>query len=311
MPTYNDYPQSAVKAAKKALKHKEENGSSCGTRVGWFRANQIANKEGLDLSEIKRTFSFLSRAEVYNQGKFIDEDGSEVCGSIMFAAWGGETMKGWAERKINELKEENSILEDMEKRSINFELRAKPESRTIYGTATVFNSAYDMGWYEEEMDSEALSNADLNDVVALFNHDQNMVLARTSSGTLKLNVTGNAMEYEFEAPNTTLGNDLLEMVRRGDVYQSSFAFTVDKENWQENTGNKPKRIIRSIKKVYDVSPVTYPANPDTMVAKRSYEATLQIDEDLQKVIDISVKSEINIQNELRRNALHLIKLKQF
>lgn len=266
MPTYNDYPQSAVRAAKKALKHKEENGSSCGTRVGWFRANQIANKEGLDLSEIKRTFSFLSRAEVYNQGKFIDEDGSEVCGSIMYAAWGGETMKGWAERKINELKEENSISIDMEKRSINFELRAKPESRTIFGTATVFNSAYDMGWYEEMMDTDALANADMKDVVALFNHDQNMVLARTSSGTLKLNVTGNAMEYEFEAPNTTLGNDLLEMVRRGDVYQSSFAFTVDKEKWEENTGNKPKRIIRSIKKVYDVSPVTYPANPDTMVS---------------------------------------------
>jgi len=309
MPTYNDYPQSAVRAAKKALKHKEENGSSCGTRVGWFRANQIANKEGLDLSEIKRTFSFLSRAEVYNQNKYFDEDGSEICGSIMYDAWGGETMKGWAERKINELKEENSISIDMEKRSINFELRAKPESRTIFGTATVFNSAYDMGWYEEEMDTEALANADMKDVVALFNHDQNMVLARTSSGTLKLNVTGNAMEYEFEAPNTTLGNDLLEMVRRGDVYQSSFAFTVDKEKWEENTGNKPKRIIRSIKKVYDVSPVTYPANQDTMVAKRSYEATKDIDEDLQKVIEISVKSDIRIQQELRRNALHLNKLK--
>ena len=309
MPTYNDYPQSAVRAAKKALKHKEENGSSCGTRVGWFRANQIANKEGLDLSEIKRTFSFLSRAEVYNQNKYFDENGSEICGSIMYDAWGGETMKGWAERKINELKEENSISIDMEKRSINFELRAKPESRTIFGTATVFNSTYDMGWYEEEMDTEALANADMKDVVALFNHDQNMVLARTSSGTLKLNVTGNAMEYEFEAPNTTLGNDLLEMVRRGDVYQSSFAFTVDKEKWEENTGNKPKRIIRSIKKVYDVSPVTYPANPDTMVAKRSYEATKDIDEDLKKVIEISVKSDIRIQQELRRNALHLNKLK--
>ncbi len=309
MPTYNDYPQSAVRAAKKALKHKEENGSSCGTRVGWFRANQIANKEGLDLSEIKRTFSFLSRAEVYNQNKYFDENGSEICGSIMYDAWGGETMKGWAERKINELKEENSISIDMEKRSINFELRAKPESRTIFGTATVFNSAYDMGWYEEEMDTEALANADMKDVVALFNHDQNMVLARTSSGTLKLNVTGNAMEYEFEAPNTTLGNDLLEMVRRGDVYQSSFAFVVDKEKWEENTGNKPKRIIRSIKKVYDVSPVTYPANPDTMVAKRSYEATKDIDEDLKKVIEISVKSDIRIQQELRRNALHLNKLK--
>jgi HK97 family phage prohead protease len=149
----------------------------------------------------------------------------------------------------------------------------------------------------------------MKDVVALFNHDMNMVLARTSSGTLKLNVTGNAMEYEFEAPNTTLGNDLLEMVKRGDVYQSSFAFTVEAEDWQERSGMKPKRVIRSIKKVYDVSPVTYPANPDTMVAKRGYDATKQIDEDLQKVIDISVESEINIQNELRRNALHLLKLK--
>jgi hypothetical protein len=118
------------------------------------------------------------------------------------------------------------------------------------------------------------------------------------------------MEYEFEAPNTTLGNDLLEMVKRGDVYQSSFAFSVEAEDWQEREGMKPKRIIRGIKKVYDVSPVTYPANPDTMVAKRSYEQIAgKLDEELQSVIDICVKSEINIQNELRRNALHLLNLK--
>jgi HK97 family phage prohead protease len=166
-----------------------------------------------------------------------------------------------------------------------------------------------MGWYDEEMSADVFKNSDFSDVVALFNHDANMVLARTKSGTLKLKVTNNAMEYEFEAPNTSLGNDLLEMVKRGDVYQSSFAFSVEAEDWQERKGMKPKRVIREIKKVYDVSPVTYPANPDTMVAKRSYDATKQIDEDLQKVIDISVQSEINIQNELRRNALHLLKLK--
>jgi HK97 family phage prohead protease len=256
-----------------------------------------------------RTYSFLSRAKVYDQGKYFDEDDNEICGSIMYDAWGGSTMLPWAERTANKIMDERSKEETMEKRSINFELRAKPESRTIFGTATVFNSSYDMGWYDEEMSSDSLNEADMKDVVALFNHDMNMVLARTSSGTLKLNVTGNAMEYEFEAPNTTLGNDLLEMVKRGDVYQSSFAFTVEAEDWQERSGMKPKRVIRSIKKVYDVSPVTYPANPDTMVAKRGYDATKQIDEDLQKVIDISVESEINIQNELRRNALHLLKLK--
>jgi HK97 family phage prohead protease len=198
----------------------------------------------------------------------------------------------------------------MEKRSINYEFRAMPESRTIVGTATVFNSAYDMGWYDEEMSADVFKNSDFSDVVALFNHDANMVLARTKSGTLKLKVTNNAMEYEFDAPNTTLGNDLLEMVKRGDVYQSSFAFSVEAEDWQERKGMKPKRVIRGIKKVYDVSPVTYPANPDTMVAKRSYEQIAgKVNEDLQSVIDISVKSEINIQNELRRNALHLLNLK--
>jgi HK97 family phage prohead protease len=306
---YSNYPQSATNAAKKALQHKEDNSSQCGTSVGWTRARQLSGRESLSDDEVIRTYSFLSRAKVYDQGKYFDEDDNEICGSIMYDAWGGSTMLPWAERTANKIIDERSKEETMEKRSINFELRAKPESRTIFGTATVFNSSYDMGWYDEEMSSDSLNEADMKDVVALFNHDMNMVLARTSSGTLKLNVTGNAMEYEFEAPNTTLGNDLLEMVKRGDVYQSSFAFTVEKESWHEMEGSKPKRVIRSIKKVYDVSPVTYPANPDTMVAKRGYDATKQIDEDLQKVIDISVESEINIQNELRRNALHLLKLK--
>ncbi len=307
---YSNYPQSATNAAKKALKHKEENGSQCGTSVGWSRAKQLASRQELSEDEVIRVYSFLSRAKVYDQGKYFDDNENEICGSIMYDAWGGSTMLPWAERTANKIMDERSKEETMEKRSINYEFRAMPESRTIVGTATVFNSAYDMGWYDEEMSPEVFASADMNDVVALFNHDANMVLARTKSGTLKLNLTGNALEYSFEAPNTTLGNDLLEMVKRGDVYQSSFAFSVEKEDWEEKGGGKPKRIIRSIKKVYDVSPVTYPANPDTMVAKRSYEQIAgKVDEDLQSVIDISVKSEINIDNELRRNALHLLKLK--
>jgi len=307
---YSNYPQSATNAAKKALKHKEENGSKCGTSVGWTRARQLSNKEALSEDEVIRTYSFLSRAKVYDQGKYFDEDDNEICGSIMYDAWGGSTMLPWAEKTANKIMDERSKEETMEKRSINYEFRAMPESRTIVGTATVFNSAYDMGWYDEEMSADVFKNSDFSDVVALFNHDANMVLARTKSGTLKLNLTGNALEYSFEAPNTSLGNDLLEMVKRGDVYQSSFAFSVEAEDWQEREGMKPKRVIRGIKKVYDVSPVTYPANPDTMVAKRSYdEKKGSIDQELQAVIDISVKSEINIQNELRRNALHLLNLK--
>jgi ATP-dependent Clp protease protease subunit len=104
--TYADYPDTAKNNARKALNHKKDNGSSCGTRVGWLRANQIANGEGLSEDTVQRTYSFLSRAETYDQGKYFDEDGNEICGSIMFDAWGGSAMKTWAKAKFKKIKRE-------------------------------------------------------------------------------------------------------------------------------------------------------------------------------------------------------------
>jgi ATP-dependent Clp protease protease subunit len=104
--TYADYPDTAKNNAKKALQHKKDNGSSCGTRVGWLRANQIANGEGLSEDTVQRTYSFLSRAEVYDQGKYFDEDGKELCGSIMYDAWGGSAMRDWAEAKFKKIERE-------------------------------------------------------------------------------------------------------------------------------------------------------------------------------------------------------------
>lgn len=110
--TYADYPDAAKSNARRALKHKRENGSDCGTRVGWFRAEQISSGEGLTEDEVRRTYSFLSRAEVYDVGKYIDEDGSEICGSIMYDAWGGSAMKTWAESKFKKIQreKENNIM---------------------------------------------------------------------------------------------------------------------------------------------------------------------------------------------------------
>jgi ATP-dependent Clp protease protease subunit len=104
--TYADYPDTAKNNAKKALQHKKDNGSSCGTRVGWLRANQIANGEGLSEDTVQRTYSFLSRAKTYDQGKYFDEDGKEVCGSIMYEAWGGSAMRDWAEAKFKKIERE-------------------------------------------------------------------------------------------------------------------------------------------------------------------------------------------------------------
>lgn len=95
--TYNDYPQAAVNNAKRALKWKEENGSSCGTSVGWTRAGQLARKEKLSRSTIARMASFKR----HQQHK--DVPYSEGCGGLMWDAWGGSAGINWAISKLNKL----------------------------------------------------------------------------------------------------------------------------------------------------------------------------------------------------------------
>lgn len=95
--TYNDYPQSAVNNAKRALKYKKENGSSCGTSVGWTRASQIARKEKLSRSTIARMASFKRHQ------KNKDVPYSEGCGGIMWDAWGGSAGVNWAIRKLKQI----------------------------------------------------------------------------------------------------------------------------------------------------------------------------------------------------------------
>ena len=156
------------------------------------------------------------------------------------------------------------------------ELRsADPESRTIVGHAAVFEqTSEDMGWFEpwvEVIDRGAFDDVLDQDVRALFNHSPDMILARTKSKTLTISIDDTGLRYEFDAPNTTAGNDLLESVRRGDVSQSSFAFTVGVGGsyWEDLEGGIPTRHITKIKRLYDVSPVTYPAYEGTDVARRS------------------------------------------
>lgn len=163
-------------------------------------------------------------------------------------------------------------MEQQEIRVFDSEMRMEgdEESRKVVGYAAVYNSDSEEMWgFKERIAPGAFEAALGDDVRALFNHDANMLLARTKSGTLKLSSDERGLKYEFEAPKTTAGNDLLEMLKRGDVSQSSFAFTVDEERWDEKTGQKPIRTIMKVKRLYDVSPVTYPAYPDTTAAKRS------------------------------------------
>ncbi len=95
--SYTDYPESASNNAKKAIKYKEENGSSCGTKVGWTRARQLADKKPISRDTIARMASFKR----HQQHK--DVPYSEGCGGLMYDAWGGDSGINWAIRKLDEI----------------------------------------------------------------------------------------------------------------------------------------------------------------------------------------------------------------
>lgn len=154
-------------------------------------------------------------------------------------------------------------------------------SRNVEGAAAVMGMSYNMGWYREKIEAGAFDKAIAkSDIRALFNHDPNYILARTGSNTLTVSIVGNEFRYAFEAPNTTYGNDLLVSLERGDVKESSFAFIITKERWDEEIIDGEVwdlRCIEEIEIIYDVAPVTYPANPDTSVAKRSFDQYKEAD----------------------------------
>jgi uncharacterized protein len=145
----------------------------------------------------------------------------------------------------------------------------------IVGYAARFNEPTSIGdFFLEVIAPGAFTEAVANDDVrAVFNHDENLVLGRTKSGTLRIFEDAIGLRYEIDPPDTQTARDLIESMRRGDVSQSSFAFSMrgGAESWDE-TGNIPKRTITKIGVLYDVAPVTYPAYDNTEAGLRSRDA---------------------------------------
>jgi HK97 family phage prohead protease len=177
--------------------------------------------------------------------------------------------------KIDGKKEGDSMKKEIERRTFNMEFRAinekdKPE---IKGVAAIFNSlSENLGDFREQIVPGAFKEALVNaDVRALFNHDPNMILGRTTSKTLRLTETDQGLEYECDMPDTSYARDLMACMQRGDINQCSFGFSVadgGAEFKKDSTGQWI-RTINKVARLYDVSPVTYPAYPETTVAMRS------------------------------------------
>ena len=170
---------------------------------------------------------------------------------------------------------------EIEVRSIVSDLQIRQQEdgskgRTITGYAAKFDTWSEpiYGWFVEKIARGAFEKTDMSDVIMVFNHDISGVLARTTSGTLKLSVDETGLRFEFEAPETTLGNDMLELVRRGDISKCSFKFVVETDEWRYADDNNKleydERTVKAIARLYDVSLVTYPAYKDTEASVREH-----------------------------------------
>jgi len=166
--------------------------------------------------------------------------------------------------------------------------------RHVEGYAIVFDSeSVDLGGFTEIIERGAVDGViEKSDVLCLLNHNTDKgVLARCKfgEGSLKLEIDEHGLKYSFDAPNTALGDELLEGLRRGDISTSSFGFVVEDDEWVKRADGTVLRKIKKIKQLYDVSPVYNPAYQETeveIVDKRGLIA-LQEKENNNSNIDIS------------------------
>lgn len=171
-------------------------------------------------------------------------------------------------------------------------------SRTIAGYAAKFESWSEpvMGWFKEKIARSAFDGCDLTDVIMCFNHNVDDILARTISGTLQLSVDDIGLRFSFEAPNTTRGNDMLELVRRGDINKCSFRFVVESDEWiyadDKNGLQYDERTILKFALLKDVALVVFPAYKDTEASVQHLEQRkaefIQTNQPEQKEINRSI-----------------------
>lgn len=152
------------------------------------------------------------------------------------------------------------------------ELRVISDSGVIEGHAAVFNElSHDLGGFREKIAPGAFAKTIKEaDVRALWNHDANYVLGRNKAGTLEMEEDDKGLKVKIHPPKATWADDLRESIKRGDVSQMSFGFRTIKDHWEEGE----QEVVRTLLEVqlFDVSPVTFPAYPQTDVTARAISA---------------------------------------
>jgi HK97 family phage prohead protease len=181
--------------------------------------------------------------------------------------------------------------------------------RVVVGYGAVFNRlSNDLGGFTERIEPGAFDGRTDDDVRFLLNHDPNYIFGRTISGTLNLSIDSIGLRYEVTLPDTQSASELAVSLERGDITQSSFAFTVAEDDWDQDENNNMIRTIRRVSRLWDVSAVVYPAYPEATVGLRSMDNWLKekeekkLKESLQKEKEENKKEE---QDLINRNLAEL------
>lgn len=194
-------------------------------------------------------------------------------------------------------------MEQMEIRNLEFEVRAdqnEEHGNFITGRPIVFDARTDIGPWDEVIDRGALDETDLKDVRFLVNHNVDMIpLARSrnnnANSTMQMSVDENGMNIrvDLDVENNADARSLYSAVQRGDITGMSFMFSVDKDTWDEADSDHPTRHIRSIRRVLEVSAVTFPAYAQTSIQTRGLSEALDSAKE-------SLESERNRLKEIER-----------
>lgn len=185
------------------------------------------------------------------------------------------------------------------KHDSTLETREENGERIIEGYAAIYDNETNIGPFKESIARGAFDNVLDNDVRALINHDPSLVLGRTSSGTLELTTDDVGLKYRVKLGNQQYATDLYESIQRGDISQSSFAFTIKDQTWSED---RSSRSVDEVAQLLDVSPVTYPAYKEATVVAREEETAKEIR-------TAEVKDSDNIKSKTKTKNMNLNDLK--
>ena len=182
---------------------------------------------------------------------------------------------------------------EKELRFIRSDITIELSERIVSGYAIRFmEESVDLGGFIERIHPEAISIDQIrnSDIFALFNHEDGMVLGRTGAGTLKLDLREDGLYYEINVPNTVAGNELLEHITRGEMYGTSFAFSLPSDGsgevWSKGEDGNIYRDITNIEFIFEISPVFTPAYPTTTVSARSLEKIQELNDMIKENIEL-------------------------